>query len=81
MIFVLNIQMDHAASITSIHDHVVSHPEVVVQDAPELAPVQTGSGFLGEARLPHERVKLPDEATYLRFTDWAFKQLRVNDRN
>lgn len=54
---------------TSIHDHVVGHAEVVVQDAAELPSVQTGSGFLGEARLPHQRVELPYETTNLRFTD------------
>lgn len=46
----------------SIHDHVVSHPKAVVQDAPEPASVQAAGGSSRDCRLPQQDVKLSDKA-------------------
>ncbi len=54
---------------TSIHDHVVGHPEDVVQYAPELPSVQAGSCSPRDRLLPQKHVKLSDKTLNLSLID------------
>lgn len=56
---------------TSIHDHVIGHPEDVVQYAPELPSVQAVKCSSRNSRLPQELVIVSDETLNLCFTDWG----------
>ena len=58
------------AGPTPVHEHVVRHPEGVVQDAPEAASVQAVHGAPGRRRrVPHQPVVEPDQALHLGSVD------------